>query len=86
MCYRYKSFSSDDYSSKVIRELTYNLVKSNNGYDDEILEKCLEYNIKNHKYLLAENVEKILTLFFLEGYRNEKLIEFLPYAAEIIEK
>lgn len=83
--YRYKNFTSEDLSSRIIREITYNLVISD-WYDADLLDKCLEYYTKNYKYLLAENVEKILTLFFLYGVNSEKLIEFLPYATEIINR
>lgn len=55
-------------------------------YDAELLNKCLEYCMKNYKYMLAENIEKILTLFFLYGASSEKLIEFLPYATEVINR
>ncbi|CAI6366545.1 unnamed protein product [Macrosiphum euphorbiae] len=82
---RYKNFTSEHFSSRTIRELTYNLVTSD-WYDAELLDKCLKYLIKNHKYLLAENVEKILTVFFLYGVNSEKFIEFLPYATEIINR
>jgi len=83
--YRYKNFTSEHFSSRTIRELTYNLITSD-WYDAELLDKCLKYFIKNHEYLLAENVEKILTVFFLYGVNSEKFIEFLPYATEIINR
>lgn len=63
----------------------YNLIISD-WYDAEILDKCLEYYIKYNKYLLAENVEKILTHFFSYGVNSEHFIEFLPYASEIINR
>lgn len=50
------------------------------------MDKCLEYYTTNYKYLLAENVEKILTLFFSYGVSTEKLIEFLPCAVEVINR
>ncbi|XP_022168362.1 FAST kinase domain-containing protein 1, mitochondrial isoform X1 [Myzus persicae] len=81
----YKNFTSEHFSSRIIRELTYNLVTSD-WYDADLLDKCLKYLIKNHKYLLAENVEKILTVFFLYGVNSEKFMEFLPYATEIINR
>lgn len=55
-------------------------------YDSDLLNKCLEYYIKHHEYLLGDNIEKILTHFFLQGISNEKLIEFLPFATKIINR
>jgi len=63
----------------------YNLITSN-WFDVQLLDKCLEYYIINSKYLLAENVEKMLSLFFTFGINSEKFIEFLPCAAEIINR
>lgn len=83
--YRYKHFTHKDLSSRTIKEITYNLVVSD-WYDIQLLDKCLEYYIINYKYLLADNVEKILSLFFSFGINNEKLIEFLPCATEIINR
>lgn len=85
ICCRYKHFTPKDFSSRTIRELTYCLVVAD-WYDLELLDKCLEYYTKNYKYLLAENVEKILTLFFSNGISTEKFIEFLPCAVEIINR
>ncbi|VVC40572.1 RAP domain,FAST kinase-like protein, subdomain 2 [Cinara cedri] len=82
---RYKNFTHEEFSSKSIRELTFNLIASD-WFDSELLDKCLKYYIKNHKYLLAENVEKILTLFFSFGINSEKYMEFLPCAVEIINR
>lgn len=83
--FRYKNFTPEDYSSRIIKELTYNLALSD-WYDAEILDKCLEYYTKNYKYLLAENIEKIMSLFFSYGINSEKFINFLPYASEIINR
>lgn len=83
--YRYKKFTSNDLSSKIIRELCYNLTLSD-WYDAELVDKCVDYYIKNYKYILAENVEKILSLFFLYGVNSEKFVEFLPCATEIINR
>lgn len=55
-------------------------------HDGELLDKCLEYYIKNYKYLLAENIEKILTLFYIHGTNSETFIAFLPCAVEIINR
>lgn len=82
---RYKNITSNDYSSRTIRELTHNLVNSD-WYDANLLDKCLEYYTKNYKYILAENVEKMLTHLFLYGVTSEKLIEFLPHATKIINR
>lgn len=69
----------------MIKELTYNLSISD-WYDAEILDKCLQYYTKNYKYLLADNIEKILTFFFSYGVNSEKFMQFLPYASEIINR
>lgn len=69
----------------MIKELTYNLAISD-WYDADILDKCLDYYSKNYSFLLAENIEKILTLFFSYGVNSEQFMQFLPYASEIINR
>ncbi|XP_050441714.1 FAST kinase domain-containing protein 1, mitochondrial [Adelges cooleyi] len=82
---KFKKFTSNDFSSRSVRELTYNLSISD-WYDRELMNSCAEYCLNNHKYILADNVEKLLTLFYTLGVHDEKFLEFLPYGAEIINR
>lgn len=83
--FRYKAFTSADYSSRSVRELIHNLSIAD-WYDNELMNSCADYCLKNHKYLLAENVEKLLTHFFIQGVSSNKFSEFLPLASEIINR
>ncbi|XP_050530459.1 uncharacterized protein LOC126899510 isoform X2 [Daktulosphaira vitifoliae] len=82
---KYKSFTLSDYSSRSVRELIHNLSIAD-WYDGELMNSCADYCLRNHNYLLAENVEKLLTHFFIQGVSSDKFSEFLPHASGIINR
>lgn len=71
-------------SSRIIRDIGYNLVTSN-YFCPNIFKKFIKYANESSDYISGETLEKIITSFFALGYVPEDQ-EFFKTCAKIIER
>ncbi|KAH8413964.1 hypothetical protein KR009_008984 [Drosophila setifemur] len=78
----YKCIEYKDFSSRVVRDLAYNL-NASHFLIPELLESMLGYISEQHKHIRGDTVEKVVTCSYNLGYTPVSL-KVMDYAADVL--